>query len=284
MSDIKPIQINPELFKLYNNKNKTFKNRSTNDIKPKLLKKDLLARIKTHRTNRQHNLEQVNNGNDNENNKPIYKFDSSTQNRNDNMIKNTETVHPKITLKNETTVKQKIMESDDDFMQSINFLKSLSNKKNNSIKNPNDYPLEKTDNNTLGNQSPNYGCLPTFREYHNKTIKKSDDENINTINLSSNLSSNKKTVCFKYNLGKKHKVVSVLIKNNNTRKKISSEHQKLKETKLNDMKNYLKRHNLLKSGSNAPSDVIKKMYEQSLLSGDIRNINKKSIVHNYLAE
>ena len=50
------------------------------------------------------------------------------------------------------------------------------------------------------------------------------------------------------------------------------------------MKNYLKRHNLLKSGSNAPPDVIKKLYEQSLLSGDVRNTNKKSIVHNYLAE
>ena len=50
------------------------------------------------------------------------------------------------------------------------------------------------------------------------------------------------------------------------------------------MKNYLKRHNLLKSGSKCPPDVIKKMYEQALLGGDIRNTNKNSIVHNYLAE
>jgi hypothetical protein len=42
-------------------------------------------------------------------------------------------------------------------------------------------------------------------------------------------------------------------------KKLSSEHTRLKEIKLNDMKNYLKRHNLLKSGSNAPPDVIKKL-------------------------
>ena len=67
-------------------------------------------------------------------------------------------------------------------------------------------------------------------------------------------------------------------------KKISSEHTRLKESKINDMKNYLKRHNLLKSGSKCPPDIIKKMYEQALLSGDIRNVNKNSIVHNYLAE
>tara|TARA_A100001015_G_scaffold248188_1_gene285398 strand:- start:345 stop:497 length:153 start_codon:yes stop_codon:yes gene_type:complete len=48
------------------------------------------------------------------------------------------------------------------------------------------------------------------------------------------------------------------------------------------MKNYLKRHNLLKSGSSAPPDVIKKIYEQALLSGNIKNVNKNSIIHNYL--
>ena len=50
------------------------------------------------------------------------------------------------------------------------------------------------------------------------------------------------------------------------------------------MKNYLKRHNLLKSGSNAPPDIIKKIYEQALLGGDIRNANRKSLVHNYLTD
>jgi hypothetical protein len=53
---------------------------------------------------------------------------------------------------------------------------------------------------------------------------------------------------------------------------------------MHDMKSYLKRHNLLKTGSRAPPDVIKKLYEQSLLGGDIRNANKDNIIHNYLAE
>ena len=50
------------------------------------------------------------------------------------------------------------------------------------------------------------------------------------------------------------------------------------------MKKYLKKHHLLKSGSRAPPDIIKKMYEQALLGGDIRNSNKNNIIHNYLAD
>ena len=119
---------------------------------------------------------------------------------------------------------------------------------------------------------------------HNSTVKRDSDDVIRFYNTSKIKSTNKKNVTFKYNLGKKHKVVSVLIKNVSTRKNISNEHTRLKEVKLNDMKNYLKRHNLLKSGSNAPPDIIKKLYEQALLSGDVRNTNKKSIVHNYLAD
>ena len=125
--------------------------------------------------------------------------------------------------------------------------------------------------------------MPTFRQLHNSTVKR-DSDDVSDSTIPKIKSTNKKNVTFKYNLGKKHKVVSVLIKNVSTRKKINSEHTRLKESKLNDMKNYLKRHNLLKRGSNAPPDVIKKLYEQSLLTGDVRNTNKNSIVHNYLAE
>ena len=57
MSNIKPIQINPELFKISNHtvKNKTLKKNSK--IKSNVLKKDLLARIKSHRANKNNNLE-----------------------------------------------------------------------------------------------------------------------------------------------------------------------------------------------------------------------------------
>ena len=303
MSNIKPIKINPELFKVSGNqnKNKTLKNKSNTPIKSNVLKKDLLARIKNHRSQKYNNLVKSNSSQETDN------IDTTINNK-DNFIKSTDTTDntniiekqeiidkpskidniPITVESNSNNSKKNISKNDDDddFLQSINFLKTLSNKKNNTMKRKNlqDFPLEKQD--TLDNK-PEYGCLkngslPTFRQYHNTTVKKDiEPSNYNSSNIKT---PNRKNVTFKYNLGKKHKVVSVLIKNVATRKNISNEHTRLKEVKLNDMKNYLKRHNLLKSGSNAPPDVIKKLYEQSLLSGDIRNTNKKSIVHNYLAE
>ena len=186
-----------------------------------------------------------------------------------------------ITVENNN--KPSIINNDDDFSQSIDFLKNLSNKKTktNNSNLSNNFPLE--------NKGPSYGCLkngnlPTFKQIHNTTLKSSNYLQNPVLNSEkpTNLV-NKKAVTFKYSLGKKHKFVSVFIKNAATRKNISSEHSRLKQTSLTDMKNYLKRHNLLKSGSKAPPDVIKKIYEQSILSGDIRNNNKKSLIHNYLA-
>ena len=60
--DIKPININPELFKISGNqnKNKTLKNKQTAPIKSNVLKKDLLARIKNHRSQKYSNLAKSN--------------------------------------------------------------------------------------------------------------------------------------------------------------------------------------------------------------------------------
>ena len=299
MSNIKPIQINPELFKISNNtvKNKTLKNKNNSKIKSNVLKRDLLARIKSHRANKNNNLETNNGNDDNDDNDSNDGNNSNNSNiGNNTIIKKTlpekneikkEHLEVPITLEstNSLPVKKSNINNDDDFLQSIDFLKSLSRQKQNKLnKNTLNYPLEKQ------STGPTYGCLkngtlPTFRHFHNNTLKKDNSNDLtdsNIINKPQPL--NKRAVTFKYNLGKKHKVVSVLIKNASTRKKISGEHTRLKESKINDMKNYLKRHNLLKSGSKCPPDVIKKMYEQALLSGDIRNVNKNSIVHNYLAE
>lgn len=86
----------------------------------------------------------------------------------------------------------------------------------------------------------------------------------------------------KYNLGKSGGKVSVLIKNNNTRKKIQHEHALLRQKSIIEIKNYLRDKNLLKTGSNAPNDVLRQMYEQSILSGDINNLGKNTLIHNFL--
>jgi hypothetical protein len=94
----------------------------------------------------------------------------------------------------------------------------------------------------------------------------------------------KTTTKRRFKLGKdsKKKVVSVLIKNNNTRRKVKHELGELKRTPLFDVKQYLKNHGLLKVGSSAPPDVLRKIYEQSVLTGDVFNMEKDTLIHNYL--
>ena len=363
MSNIKPITINPALFKISNKKNKTSKAANNTIIKPSILKKELLARIKSHRNNKlKENYSQ-----------------SSPSSPSSPISQNT-----KLPIKIDNKSKISKIENDkdaDDFSESIDFLKSLSKKKQHNLTKKSNFPLEKTNTNlvtsisfpemsstqltqstqptqptqpTILQNTPVYGCLkngtlPTFREMKNKTIKKSysnssnsnssnSDSNsilsineINPITLESDVSnvsnvsnvSDKsesivtlvndlvpinindfgspnisptattleattpekcltKSKTIKYTLGKKDNRVSVLIKNAHTRKNIVDSIARIKETKIADMKKYLKQHNLLKSGSKCPPDVIKKIYEQSFLCGIIKNNNKDNIIQNFL--
>ena len=307
-SQLKPIKINPELFTLgaRNVKNKTLKKTKTN-IQPNKLKKNLLSKIKNYRKNKL--------SESNDKNEPIIisnpdvKINKISDSK--SVINSKSIINQKLPTKNNSVLDSKPTIDDDDFTQSINYLKKLSSKRE---KPSSDFPLESL-NDIKNNNVPQYGCmkngsLPTYREWKNKTLKKPienretdnretdnrETDNRETDNRESenreNLEKNKPYKCklskrsttLKYYLGKRGKSVGVLVKNATTRKKIMDEHNLLRQTKLSDMKNYLKRHNLLKSGSRAPPDIIKKMYEQSLLGGDIRNSNKNNVIHNYLAE
>jgi len=94
----------------------------------------------------------------------------------------------------------------------------------------------------------------------------------------------KKIKTIRFNLGKKEKNVSVLIKNNDTRKKVKKAHAELKKKNIIDIKKYLKDHNLLKIGTEAPNDVLRELYEQTRLAGEINNNNSENLLHNYLTK
>ena len=96
----------------------------------------------------------------------------------------------------------------------------------------------------------------------------------------------KRTIRKKYTLGKtkNNRTVGVLIKDRNTRKQVLTAQRELKKKSVNDIKTYLKDHNLIKVGSNAPNDVLRKMYEASMLAGEITNSNSDTLLHNLLKD
>ena len=54
-----------------------------------------------------------------------------------------------------------------------------------------------------------------------------------------------------------------------------------KKTSLTTLKNHLKKHNLIKYGTSAPSELLREIYENSKLCGEIVNENATNIVHNF---
>jgi hypothetical protein len=94
----------------------------------------------------------------------------------------------------------------------------------------------------------------------------------------------KKTVKRKFTLGKSDKLrrVSVLIKDRQTRKNILNTHKELKKTNITDVRKYLRQHGMIKVGTTCPPDILRKTFEAAMLTGDVTNTNKETLLHNFL--
>lgn len=87
----------------------------------------------------------------------------------------------------------------------------------------------------------------------------------------------------KITLGKNRhkKIVGVLVKSKKTRRVIKNEVNILKRKSINEVKSYLRKHNLIKIGSNAPDHIFRSIYESAYLTGDIKNKNADVLLHNW---
>jgi len=77
--------------------------------------------------------------------------------------------------------------------------------------------------------------------------------------------------------------ISVLVSNKTIRKNVTTQAQLLKQTPIKDVKQYLIRAGLIRVGSIAPNDVLRRMYETAkMMCGEIRNHNPDNLLYNFL--
>ena len=127
------------------------------------------------------------------------------------------------------------------------------------------------------------GIKPTYKTWSREEVN--DNKNVKAeVNVDIDVPMiEEKEIKKTFVLGKnkQNKTISVLIKNSNTRKKVESDKINYKKTSLITLKNHLKKNNLIKFGTTAPSELLREMYENTKLCGEIINENSKNIVHNF---
>jgi hypothetical protein len=133
-------------------------------------------------------------------------------------------------------------------------------------------------------QKNNNNNKPTFTERENITEREKKLNELKSKFKNEEPVYIKKITKKKYTLGKSknYRKVGILIKDMNTRKKIIESHKNLKTHDIQDIKSFLRNKGLIKIGNHTPTDILRKMYESSILSGDITNINKDILLHNLL--
>lgn len=143
-------------------------------------------------------------------------------------------------------------------------------------------------------QSERSIALETIKNKYNENKYNENNENIeeiptinnDTVEEESPIINKKRrhriTKTRKYTLGRTGSKVSVLIKNAKTRKLVQHELALLRQKGIPEIKTFLRKKNLLKVGSDAPNDVLRQIYEQSVLSGDVENKAKDVLIHNYM--
>ncbi len=299
----KKISINPSFFKIggkFNKKEKKKKKKPNlkSNIKPNDIKKKLIARIKEHQKKERDKEIETEKNEDKEtfknefnetlqylqsikekkiNQKKNKKKFKTLKNKNiDIEPMNTQKEPPYGCLKggNKPTWKQynKTLKKNKELIK-----KEFSNKKSlfNILNNNDSIDINTNDTNSDDTNSIRKEKLKNLQEKF-----KSENNPIKPRRTKIKT----KRIKRKITLGKNNNRISVLIKNKKTRKNIKNEINILKKKSIQEVKNYLRKHNLIKIGSSAPDYILRNIYESSFLSGDVKNKNAEILLHNWHKE
>ena len=79
------------------------------------------------------------------------------------------------------------------------------------------------------------------------------------------------------------KKIGCLISNKTLRQKIQQVCYDIKKTDMKEVRKYLLKHGLIKVGTNAPNDVLRKMYEcVNTVCGQVENHNADTLLYNFM--
>ena len=119
------------------------------------------------------------------------------------------------------------------------------------------------------------GTKPLYRDWVNQTQKHRSTMNValnGTVNADTAGTNAVKIIRKrKVALGRTKHNVGVLVKNAKTRKDIIQAKKEIQNVKIHDIKHDLLKKGIIRCGSVAPDDVLKHMYESSILAGHITN-------------
>ena len=87
-----------------------------------------------------------------------------------------------------------------------------------------------------------------------------------------------------YRIGKSkaYPRISVLVSNKTLRNQANLRQTELKETPINEVKQYLKQQGFIKVGTSTPNDVLRQMYESArMICGELKNYSPENLLYNY---
>jgi len=95
----------------------------------------------------------------------------------------------------------------------------------------------------------------------------------------------RKTVRRTYKIGRSKVLprIAVLVSNKTIRNNTTTKTQLLKQTSIQDVKKHLIQRGLIRVGCTTPNDVLRKMYESTMLiCGDVQNHNADNLLYNFV--